>query len=262
MVSDKCQIVWNITNRCNESCKFCFRKKCKDISLEENKKIVDKISDLDIATLSLSGGEALLYDDLFELVKYIKLKLPSTRLILNTNGKNIANNVLDKILKYFDAITLPIDSTDCDFNSKIGRGYEHNSNVLKIIKYCNNKIIIKINTIIVKNNIEEIDKIYNMIRNYNITRWKIFKFLPVRDAEKYTYDFSIDDEISKNIENKIKKLNSNSDVEISYNKEKNYKTRYFIYPDGTIENNKLELIGDLLSNYNLKQINKEGEENE
>lgn len=253
MMSNKCQICWNITNRCNEHCQFCFRKKCKDLSLEENKKIVDKISVLNIATLSLSGGEALLYDELFELVEYIKLKLPNIKLILNTNGKNIDNNILDKILLCFDAITLPIDSTDCDFNLKIGRGFEHNSDILKVIKYCNNKIVIKINTVITKNNIEEINKIYNMIGNYNIARWKIFRFLPVRDAKKYAYDFSIDDEISKNIEDKIEKLNSNSDIEISYNKEKSFKTAYFIYPDGTIENNKLELIGYLLSNCDLNK---------
>lgn len=241
-MAGKCQIVWNITSACNESCKFCFRKKCRDISLEENKKIVDKISNLDVSKLSLSGGETLLYDDLFELVEYIKLKLSNTQLVLNTNGKNIDNSTLDKIIEYFDAITLPIDSTSCDFNLEVGRGYDHNSNVLKIIEYCNNKIIIKINTIVLKNNIEEIDKIYDLIKEYNISRWKIFKFLPVRDAYNYSYDFSINDDDSNRIENKVIDLNNNSDIEISYNKEKRYKTRYFIYPDGTIENSKLEPI--------------------
>ena len=238
----KCQIVWNITSKCNEHCKFCFRKKCKENSLEENKRIVDNLALVDIETLSLSGGETLLYEDLFKLVKYIRIKLPSIKIILNTNGQDINRDKLKKIICEFDAITLPIDSTDNNFNRIIGRGDKHLLNVLEILNFCNNKIEIKINTILMKNNISEIEKIYDMIKNYNIKRWKIFKFLPIRDAQKYINDFCVSDEISRVMEEKILKINAISKIDISYNKEKKYKTKYFIYPDGTIENNKLEQI--------------------
>lgn len=241
-MNNKCQIVWNITSKCNECCKFCFRKKCKENSLAENKKIVCSLTNLNIETLSLSGGEALLYDDIFELVRYIKSKLPNIKLVLNTNGKNIDENKLSKIISEFDVITLPIESTNSDFNIQIGRGYEHISDILKILEICNNRIEIKINTILLKNNIEEIDKIYDVIKTYNIKRWKIFRFLPVRDAQKYIDDFSISEEFSKIMEDKIESMNANSNINISYNKAKKYKTKYFIYPDGTIENNKLEQI--------------------
>lgn len=245
-MNNKCQIVWNITSKCNECCKFCFRKKCKENSLKENKKIVDNLTYINIETLSLSGGEALLYKDLFELVKYIKIKLPNIKLILNTNGQDINEDKLKKIICEFDAITLPIDSTDYDFNRIIGRGDKHLLNILKILDFCNNKIEIKINTILMKNNINEIEKIYDLINNYNIKRWKIFKFLPVRDARKYINDFSVSEDISRMIEDKILKINAISKINISYNKEKKYKTKYFIYPDGTIENNKLEQIDDMI----------------
>lgn len=245
-MNSKCQIVWNITSKCNECCKFCFRKKCKENSLKENKKIVDNLTHMNIETLSLSGGEALLYKDLFELVKYIKIKLPNIKLILNTNGQNINEDKLQKIICEFDVITLPIDSTDNDFNRIIGRGDKHLLNILKILDFCNNKIEIKINTILMKNNINEIEKIYDLIKNYNIKRWKIFKFLPVREAQKYINDFGVSEEISRMIEDKILKINAISKINISYNKEKKYKTKYFIYPDGTIENNRLEQIDDMI----------------
>ena len=97
-----------------------------------------------------------------------------------------------------------------------------------------------------KDNINQIEKIYNLIKKYNIKRWKIFRFLPIRDAKIYNNEFGISDETSINIENMINLINNNSDIEISYNKEKNYKTKYFIYPDGTIENSRLEPIENLL----------------
>ena len=236
------QVVWNITSKCNQKCKFCFRKKTTDNSLEKNKEIVDKLSELKINALSISGGEALLYKDIFYLLDYIKIKLPKTKLILNTNCQNIEDNILKIIINKFDALTLPIESVDSLYNLKIGRGSEHIENVLKIIEFCNNKIEIKINTVIMKDNINQIKKIYNLIKNYNIKRWKIFRFLPIRDAKIYNNKFKISDETSTNIENIINQLNNTSNMEISYNKEKNYKTKYFIYPDGTIENSKLEPI--------------------
>lgn len=242
IINNKCQIVWNITSKCNECCKFCFRKKCQENSLKENKKIVDNLTHINITTLSLSGGEALLYKDLFKLVKYIKIKLPNIKLILNTNGQDINENKLKKIISEFDAITLPIDSTDNDFNRIIGRGDKHLLNVLKILDFCNNKIEIKINTILMKDNTNEIEKIYELIKKYNIKRWKIFKFLPVRDAQKYINDFGVSEEISRMIDDKILKIKANSKINISYNKHKKYKTKFFIYPDGTIENNELEPI--------------------
>lgn len=69
------QVVWNITSKCNQKCKFCFRKKSADNSIEKNKEIIDKLSKLEVSTLSISGGEALLYKDIFSLLDYIKVKL-------------------------------------------------------------------------------------------------------------------------------------------------------------------------------------------
>ena len=63
-------ICWNITNKCNESCKFCYRKICDDNSLEENKRIFDNISQIKIDKISFCDGEPLLYDNLFELVNH------------------------------------------------------------------------------------------------------------------------------------------------------------------------------------------------
>lgn len=245
-MNDNCQVVWNLTSKCNQKCKFCFRKKSTDISLEKNKKIVDKLSNLKIKTLSISGGEALLYNDIFYLLDYIKIKLPKTKLILNTNCQGIKDNILNVIISKFDALTLPIESVDSLYNSEVGRGSKHIENVLRLLEFCNDKIEIKINTVIMKDNINQIEKIYNLIKKYNIKRWKIFRFLPIRDAKIYNNEFGISDETSINIENMINLINNNSDIEISYNKEKNYKTKYFIYPDGTIENSRLEPIENLL----------------
>ena len=79
-------ICWNITNKCNENCKFCYRKICNDNTLNQNKKIFDNLSQIKVDKITFSGGEPLLYENLFELVDYIKLKQPNIKLSLTTNG--------------------------------------------------------------------------------------------------------------------------------------------------------------------------------
>lgn len=241
-------VCWNITSNCNENCKFCFRKKCYENTLEENKKIFDNLSKIKIQKLTLSGGEALLYKDLFELVDYIKEKNPSIILSLTSNGKIIDNMLIQKIIEKFDIITFSLDSINDDINEKIGRGKNHFAKVLKLLDVCNNKIKIKINTVANRYNINELEDIYDLIKKYNISRWKILRYYPVRNSIEYKDEFYIDEKQSNKIEKIINNIKKESKIMINYDNEKEFKTSYFIiYPDGSIENNELKEIGNLLN---------------
>ncbi|MBU7028690.1 MAG: radical SAM protein [Theionarchaea archaeon] len=67
-------IVWDVTSRCNLKCKHCYveaeSKKTEEPSTEEAKAIIDQLKKAKVFTLSFSGGEPLLRDDLFELLEY------------------------------------------------------------------------------------------------------------------------------------------------------------------------------------------------
>ena len=54
-------LCWNIAGKCTEDCKFCYQRKCTDISLEENIKIFDNLSKSPIKKISFCVGEPLLY---------------------------------------------------------------------------------------------------------------------------------------------------------------------------------------------------------
>ena len=241
-------VCWNITDKCNENCKFCFRKHCKENTLEENKRIFDNLSKIKIYKLTFSGGEALIYKDLFKLIDYIKQKNPSIILSLTSNGKIIDDNILEKIIEKFDIITFPIDSSNDNINEKIGRGKNHLKKIINLLEKCNNKIKIKINTVANKYNIQDITNIYELIKIYNINRWKILRYFPIREGLKYKDEFYIDDELSNNIETIINSINKDSKIKINYDNVEEFKTSYFIiYPNGTIENNEKKEIGNLIN---------------
>lgn len=240
-------ICWNIESECNEHCKFCYRKHCKNNTLNENKKIFDNISQLEIDKITLCGGEPLLYKPLFELIHYMKEKRPSIKLSITTNGMLVDNQMLEKIVDNFDNISFSIDSSDAKINESIGRGILHLSKVLSLLEKCNNRIKIKINTVANQMNKEDLNNIYRLISKYNIDRWKIFRFYPIRTGKDYKDMFFLNDVESQEIEKFIEKLNRTSKIKIHYNDFTEFTTSYFnIYPDGSLENSKEENIGNLL----------------
>lgn len=77
-------VCWNITNKCNDSCSFCFRDiERVPLTLSENITIAEKIIKSQIRRVTFSGGEALLYKNLFALVELFSKYDFDMRLITN-----------------------------------------------------------------------------------------------------------------------------------------------------------------------------------
>jgi len=91
--------VWNLTKRCNLSCRHCYID-AKDGSQNEIKKdeafnIIRQLASLDFNVILFSGGEPLLYDGLFELNAYAKTL--GIKTCLSSNGTLITDSLAIKI---------------------------------------------------------------------------------------------------------------------------------------------------------------------
>ncbi|MCR5236963.1 MAG: radical SAM protein [Lachnospiraceae bacterium] len=101
---------WITTNySCNLNCKWCYARNALDsdktLSFENAKKIVDSLIALKIHSIVLIGGEPTCYDNLPDLIRYIKKQDPSVVVALTTNGillsdaayvKNLTDSGLEK----------------------------------------------------------------------------------------------------------------------------------------------------------------------
>ena len=218
----KRSICWNITSRCNENCEFCYRILTdRENKLERNKKILELLSILPIEKISWTGGEALLYPNLIELLKIAKSNGKINNLL--TNGKELSKEKILELEPYLDYITLPYDSNNSDTYKKMGRGAEHGIHIIEILEFIqknNIDIKVKINTLVSKVNKNEIVDIGKTLRKYKIERWKLFKFLPLRNcAINNSSKFKISDEEFMDIILKIKELYK-KDIKISECNEK------------------------------------------
>lgn len=91
------QVSWNITEKCNMSCKHCYatgiRKQAHDVSLNEAKAMILKFKEMGINNFHLLGGEPLCSNNIADIILFFKNN--DVYYSLNTNGTNINENIVD-----------------------------------------------------------------------------------------------------------------------------------------------------------------------
>lgn len=204
----KRSVCWNITSRCNSNCKFCYRDLCKvELEIKENLEIIKILAKIGIKKVTFSGGECLLYPNLIKLLKTSHEYNMKNSII--TNGKLLNKENLREYEKYVDNIIFSIDALDEKINEKIGRGARQGKDVLDLMRYIENNnlnISMKLNTVVNKMNIGELENINNAIKDISIIRWKLFKFFKLRGkALKNSDEFSIS---NKEYEDAIAKMHT------------------------------------------------------
>lgn len=96
----RCFVQWSITGLCNLNCIHCFQKTsdglshAHNFSYEESKKVIEELANYGVEGLAITGGEALVNKDFYNIIRLIKennLELIS----LNTNGILLTEEILD-----------------------------------------------------------------------------------------------------------------------------------------------------------------------
>lgn len=255
---EKREVCWLITTRCNQHCRYCHSfLNIEDLTYEENKEILMKLIRAGVNYITWSGGEALLYPNIIELLKIAKQYGIKNKLI--TNGSIIANNVKNReILNYLDTITLSLDTIDEGINEKMGRGRKHFFEVQEVLNILKDKKIkVTINTVVNKFNINHLDDLGKFLNdNHKIDEWRIFKFIPLREVAKENQKiFEITNEqfeSTKKIFQSYKNIRN-----IKYRNDEDMESKYIlITANGDIVRtvNKIDVVIGNALKQNLKEI--------
>lgn len=131
-----------LTNQCNLSCRHCCQdaecigKDEKEFSTGEWKGVIERLRQLPIENVMISGGEALLREDFQEIIQYLHKRLKCPK-ILMTNGLLINENNVEFLKNHFDEISISLDGSDAEL-TEIVRGRDVHFTVLKKIELLKN----------------------------------------------------------------------------------------------------------------------------
>lgn len=184
------KVCWNLTNLCNEDCRYCFRELYeRPLPLRDNLVVLRKLGSAGVEGITYAGGEPFIYHELKDLLIYAQ-SLGIKNFII-TNGKLLNEGNLDDYLPYVEKITFSIDSPSPYVNSDIGRGKDHYEHIKKLIPIIHEKypnIILEINSVVTRTMKDEVDYMFEAIgreKNFrSVTKWKITRFCPLRGYAK------------------------------------------------------------------------------
>lgn len=188
------QVIYQITGKCNEKCKFCSDALSyqKESEKESIIKMIERLSARGLKKIQITGGEPLLYKDLEEVLKAMK----ENGLIVSLSTNGILLQQKQGILKYIDEIILPLDAGFTKTLDAMGRVETQLTDTIVnsvLIKEKHPNIKLTIGTVLTDQNIEELENIMLVLRLLIIDEWQVHQFLPHGRGRQNIRDFILDD---------------------------------------------------------------------
>ena len=188
-------VIWKVTSACNLRCKHCFYytkadffDTQNDFSKEEALAFAQYlVEELNIMSVVLTGGEALLSSYLFDLIKYFKSKNVCVTLL--TNGTLITEDIATKLValldKKYDNIQISFDGATAHTHDAIrGKGsFEKSLNALEQLSRKEFSPIIA--TTINSQNVKELDKFADLFEKYKIKELRFSKYKVFSKEQEY-----------------------------------------------------------------------------
>ena len=210
--------VWEVTRKCHLKCPHCCSEagsSFSGIGLDEAMEILDILEMNGITEILFSGGEPLLWEPLYEILKSAKER--GIECCLSTTGYSFDEDAIDRILD------LNIESLHISLDSWNREGHDHFRGVdgvfdktVSIVEKAGERGILVIASILIHSDLlDHIDELMQLLYRLNITEANFNFWIPVGRGLKNRESIIPDAEIP-GVYQKIKeaaekyKINANS----------------------------------------------------
>jgi len=187
-----------ITGRCNMRCKYCSVRKvhsanAEELTTEEYKIIIKKLSALGVFQIGLTGGEPTLRNDIVELAGYItSLGIACN---MTTNGWSVSEQLAKNLCKKggLEQSQVSLDSYIKEHHENL-RGTNSYARALKTIGILQNAgMKVGVDCVVSKNNIADIPKFVDFLARRKIPGLTLIKLkkgdLPLDVFQKLLPDY-------------------------------------------------------------------------
>lgn len=219
-------LFFEVTLRCNARCEHCGSN-CGDfhptneITGDEIKKVLKEIYDKNYDTrkvmLNITGGEPLLREDLFDLMKYARSL--GYYWGITSNGILINEEMVKKMEEaemYSTSISIDgLKETHESFR-KVKNSWDKIIHGIKLMLNSDVIKIVQVTTCVNKKNIDELEELYQFLKDLGIKHWRVMEVDPIGRA-KDNHDLLLEpDQIERMFNFIAEKQREDNGMEIVY----------------------------------------------
>ena len=177
-------VTWRCTRRCVGNCLYCSYTpeyaKDTEVTTQTAKKIVDQVHDFGSPWFGISGGEPLVREDIFEVIKHAKDQGFEVSLI--TSGFAFNQKKLDQLVKHEVHTAVSIDGNQQSNDHIRGQGaYKKATHAMQQLSQ--NGILDCIVTTMTKHNINDMEHPARLAQKYNARMVVYHNLVPVGRAD-------------------------------------------------------------------------------
>jgi len=174
---------WNITRKCNLKCPHCYinattQEPINELTTEEAKNLIDQICEVSKPLLVLSGGEPLLRQDVYELVRYGAAK--GLKMGLGSNGSLIDDAAAKRLKEAgIETVSISLDSHIPEQHDEfrgVKGSWEKAVNAIKALR--KNGVLVQVNTTVTQQNYDQIDDIMSLAEKLGVENFHLFFLVP------------------------------------------------------------------------------------
>ncbi len=184
-----------LTFRCQNDCIHCYAggpHETPELSTQQWKQVIDKLSDIGVFIITFTGGEPTLREDLPDLLKYAQEKGIVTGLI--TNGRKLKDQSYVKLLEKagLDFVQVTIESYKPEVHDKMTNAVGSWTETVAGIKNAvNSEIYVSTNTTLSKNNAEDFLQTVNFIKSLGVPAFGCNSLIYSGKADSISQKFAL-----------------------------------------------------------------------
>lgn len=182
-------VIWEVTRACDLACLHCRAsaqpgRNPLELTTVEGKKLIDDIAQLNPPAFIFTGGDPLKRSDFYELVEYAASKYLQPAMALSGTPLLNGESLMHLKRAGLKRLALSLDGPTPELHDSF-RGVPGSFNRTLDAMHCANAIglPVQINTTVSRRNINELETILSVFRNFRIVMWNLFFMVPTGPAE-------------------------------------------------------------------------------
>ncbi len=201
-------VSWNVTLKCNLKCAHCYINAAEtelsdELSTDAAKMLIHQITEVSRPLLILSGGEPLLREDIYEIIRYGVDR--GLRMGMGSNGMLIDDEVTRRLEEAgMGTVAISLDSSTPERHDEF-RGvkgcWQRAVDAIKALK--KSKIEVQVNSTVTLQNYDEVEDIMALAEELGVDNFHLFFLVPtgrgtnIEDITPQMYEDMISSTLNK-----------------------------------------------------------------